>query len=232
MVEAEEREMQEVLARFAEEDVEKFWGTRAVSGLEADDEREGRPAGEADDDDDDDDEDDLGVVVSRGDETAVASHTTAVRTTVSASELMSGPGGPLYSTLDGDVSSTPSPASVAAPMDTLTPMSSTAIHLLNPKSMAAIGRYTSKIRSSPLTLANPDLESIPEAEAERPTKRKQAPGHGASANTSAVAPIIKKKIRTAEEKTATTKKKRKTEGKEKPERKAKNAIDDLFAGLA
>jgi len=203
--------MQAVLARFADEDVGELLGRGAVGGEQGGAEVIGG------------DVDDEGVVVEREDGVSAA----IARTTDTTSALTSHPGGPLRPTVNRDKSSTSSPAPITGPTSISI---STATSLPISKSASTPSRYTSKIRSSPLTLTHSDLDANPEAgTAARPKKRKQAGGRDPSADTSAAVLATKKKrIRTTS--TAIEEKEAKEE-KRKGKGKGKNAIDDLFAGL-
>ena len=156
-------------------------------------------------------------MVSRENEDAAA---TTARNTISTPPLTSGPSGPLRSIFGHDISGTSSPEPVVGPYSTSTS-----------------SRYTSKICASPLTLTRPDLDSNQEAEREaRPKKRKQAGGRDTNDDTSTSA-LAKKKKKKKKMRTISMAMGQKEEKEEKTKQrkvkgKAKNAIDDLFAGLA
>ena len=205
-----------MLARFADEDVGELWWRGDVGGEQGDAEVIGG------------DDDDLGVVVDREDGVAAAT----ARTTDTTSALTSHPGGPLRPTVNHDKSSTSSPAPVAAPIST-SMSATTALR----KSKSISSHYTSKIRSSPLALTHLDLETTSPAEADgeaRPKKRKQAGGRDTNddTSTSALAKKKKKKMRTISMAMGQKEEKEEKTKQRKVKGKAKNAIDDLFAGLA
>lgn len=208
--------MQEVLARFADEDVGELWGRGEVGGEMGGFKGGCGRGGKGREGDEDDGDDDVGVVISR-ENGIFLNPSTAARTRETTSAMRSGSDGPTHSIVGHDGSGTSSPTSATASMPSATSTSTTP---LRPQAASTSSRYTSKIRSSPLTLTNPDTEGEVEA---RPKKRKVALGYGAStADTSAPALTKTKRIRTAREAGEMTKKRKE---------KGKNAIDDLFAGL-